>query len=502
MSARRIGILLLAWGGSAAWAGTGAAVKTAPAAPADELILTLPQAIAMALAKNYAIRADAFTPRIAKTQVTAALGAFDPVITARAQRSENNNPQLLSPAVDGADSFRSVNETMNANVRELTPLGGIISLGASTERAYGSGSDQYSSFAGLTVTQPLLQGFGTGAAFNSIRLARKDQETARWQFRQTITDIITETAQAYDDAYFARENLGVTKRSRDLAARLLADNTQRVKLGVLTPLDISVARSQLAAREEAIINASQSLREMENALKLRVTDALERFLNVRLRIAAPVDHDPGLVDLHVDLPHAFAHRPDYRQRVLDLERRQITLVYDRNQALARLDLSASLGSNGLARAVGDSLGQAFRGENLSGAVGLDLTIPLPNRVGRSRVEASRLEVAQALVGMKQLEQQIIVLLDNAAGAVRSGQARIVAANEALRLARESLDAENRKLIEGTSTSFVVLQLQNDLATAESGALRAQTDYQKAIVAYEREAGRTLDVHRVKVAVEQ
>lgn len=495
MLIRRVCLLILCTVASAAAADPP---EVAPAVPAEELTLTLPRAIAMALAKNYAIRIDSFGPKIAQARVRAALGAFDPVVTARAQRSDNNNPQLLSPTLDAGSTVQTVDEALNVDVRELTPLGGIISLGASTERQSGSGDSQYNSFAGVTITQPLLRDFGPGAALNTIRLARKDRETARWTFRQTLTDIITETAQAYEDAYFARENLGVAERSRDLASRLLDDNTQRVKIGVLTPLDISVARSQLASREEAIIDARQTLREMENALKLRVTDALERFMAVHLHIAPPGDHDPGRVDFNVDLPHAFAWRPDYRERLLDLDRRQISLVFDRNQAMARLDLSASLGSNGLSRTVGDSLAAAFRGDNLAASAGLNLTIPIPNRTGRGQLEASQLSVAQALVGLKQLEQQIIVLLDNAAGAVRSGRARIAASAEALRLARESLDAENRKLSEGTSTSFVVLQLQNDLATAESTALRAQTDYHKAVVAYEREAGRTLDVHRVKV----
>lgn len=495
MWGRRVCLLALC---GVAVAAEAASPEVAPAVPAEELTLTLPRAIAMALARNYTIRIDSFGPKIAQARVREALGAFDPIVTVRAQRSDNNNPQLLSPTLEAGGTVQTVNEALNADVRELTPLGGIISLGASTERQSGAGDAQYNSFAGVTITQPLLRDFGLGAALNPLRLARKDRETARWTFRQTLTDIITETAQAYEDAYFARENLGVAQRSRELAARLLEDNTQRVKIGVLTPLDISVARSQLAAREEAIINARQTLRELENALKLRVTDAVERFMAVRLHIAQPVDHDPGPVDFNVDLPHAFAWRPDYRERLLDLDRRQIALVFDRNQAMARLDLSASLGSNGLSRTVGDSLAAAFRGDNLAASAGLNLTIPIPNRSGRARVEESQLAIAQALVGLKRLEQQIIVLLDNAAGAVRSGRARIAASAEALRLARESLDAENRKLTEGTSTSFVVLQLQNDLATAESNALRARTDYHKAVVAYEREAGRTLDVHRVKV----
>jgi outer membrane protein len=495
-------VVALAVGGLPTVARAGevsAQIKTAAAVPAEELALTPRLAIEMALSKNYAIRIGAYNPAIAKARVTGAIGsAFDPVLTARAQRSENNNPVLVGSGSGGADSTRSVNETLNVNVRELTPFGGIISVGTSAERLSGAGPGQYSSFTGVTATQPLLQSFGVDATLTPIRLARKDQQTSQWVFRQTITDIITETVQAYNDLYFARENLRVAERSRDLAARLQEDNTRRVQLGVLTPLDISVARSQLAAREETIITARQSVREMENALKLRVTDNIERFLSIRLRIAPPEERAPGKLNFNEDLPHAFSWRPDYQQAVLDLQRRQISLVFDRNQARPRLDLSASFGSNGLSRSLGESLSQSYAGSNLAASAALDLTLPIPNRAGRSRVDASQLDVARALLGLKQLEQQVIVRLDNAVGNVRSNAARITASAEALRLGRETLEAEEKKLSGGTSTTYVVLQLQNDLATAESNALRAKTDYQKSLVEYEREAGRTLEINRVEV----
>jgi outer membrane protein len=470
--------------------------KIATAVPAEELVLTMHRAVELALAKNYSIRVEAFQPAIAQARITGALGAFDPVLTARAQHSENNNPRLVESVGDSVTSLRTVNEELEVNVRALTPLGAILSVGTSVERLDASGPNQYSAFTGLTATQPLLRDFGPNAALHPIRLARNDEQASRWEFRQTITDIITETAQAYNDLYFARENLRVAERSRDLAARLLQDNTQRVKLGVLTPLDISVARSQLAAREETIILARQSVREFENALKLRVTDDVERFLAIRVTIAPPIPREPGKLDYNADLPHAFAHRPDYQQALLDLQRRQITLVFDRNQSQPRLDLSASFGSNGLARSLSNSLSQSYRGENTGGSVGVNLTLPFPNRAGRGRTEASRLDVARALLALKQTEQQIIVRLDNAAGEVRSNRARITAADEALRLSRESLEAEEKKLAGGTSTTFVVLQLQNELSAAESNALRAMTDYQKSLVEYEREAGRTLEVNRV------
>ena len=483
------------------------AVKTAPAVPAQVLALNLHSAVRLALEKNYAVRVEKYAPAVAQARVTQALGTFDPVVTARGQRSQNNNPQLIQSTTGGDFGLgitRTVSELLDVDIEELTPIGTIISLGTSVENddnAANNPRKTYSTFAGLTVTQPLLQGFGTEATLSPIRLARKDLQTSQWDFQQTVIDTITETAQAYDDLYFTRQNLGVAERSRDLAQQLLNDNERRVKIGVLTPLDVSVARSQLAQREETILTARQTMHMAENELKLRVSDDVESFLAVKLQIAPPATIDPGVADFNADLPHALERRPDYQQATIELARRRITLVYDRTQSRPRLDLSASLGSNGLDRQLGNSLAQAYRGENLGVSVGLNATIPISNRAGRGQTLAAKLGVAQELVALKQLEQQIIVRLDNAGMQVRTQRASIAAATEALRLAHESLDAEQTKLAEGTSTTYVVLQLQSELANAESNLLRAQTDYLKAVAAYEREAGRTLERNGVELALQ-
>ena len=74
----------------------------------------------------------------------------------------------------------------------------------------------------------------------------------------------------------------------------------------------------------------------------------------------------------------------------------------------------------------------------------------------------------------------------------------VANREARRLARESLSAGEARLVAGTGTTFEVLQLQKQLADAETAELRAIADYNKAVAQYRLQTGTTLQVHGVKV----
>ena len=469
-----------------------------------ELDLTLHRAIELALAKNFVLRAAALGPALAGAGLRAAEGrALDPTAFARGQRSRNNNPVLADPATGLAGTAtQATTDAFSAGVNFPTGLGSTVTVNTNVQNSRGdfnNNRDEWSSFAGLSVTQPLRRGFGPAAALAPIRVAWLDRTVSGFVYRQSVMDVVTEVVQAYADVLFARGAEAVARRSRDLAARLLSDNERRVTLGVLVPLDVSTARAQLAARDEAAIASRQAVREAENALKLRVTDDVARLLDVRLRVA-PLNEDPPEADLRLvaDLRAAFDRRPDYQQALLDLQRRQVNLRFLDNAAGPQLDLLASLGAAGLSRDLAESLAQAGRARNVGYSFGLNFSVPLPNRAARGDLNAGRLGIAQALLNLKGLEQAIVVRLDNAAGAVRDGRARVRAATEALGLARESLAAEEAKFNVGTSTTYTLLLLQNDLTAAENTRLRALTDYRKAVAEYDRQSGRTLERHAVEV----
>ena len=109
-----------------------------------------------------------------------------------------------------------------------------------------------------------------------------------------------------------------------------------------------------------------------------------------------------------------------------------------------------------------------------------------------------MEVAKSLVSLKQLEQQVVVEVDNASGQIVTSRQRIVSTVEARRLARESLSAGEERLKAGTGTTFEVLELQEELATAEYAELLARSDYNKAVAEYHRVTGTTLRVHQVEM----
>jgi outer membrane protein TolC len=130
------------------------------------------------------------------------------------------------------------------------------------------------------------------------------------------------------------------------------------------------------------------------------------------------------------------------------------------------------------------------------AIGVLLTVPLGNRQARANYHIARLDADQALLSLKSLEQDIVVGVDDAVGHVQTGLKNVEAARAATRLSQESLDAEKKKLLAGTSTTFLVLQAQSQLATSRSLEIRAEADYNEAIVALDLAEGTILDKNNI------
>lgn len=472
------------------------------------LDLGLGEAIQRALALNFQIRVEEFTPQIAEARELRESGRFDPSLLLSYTYDERRQELQtltddLTLAEDSAqpDLFAINSGTeIDSSIAGLLPWGMNYDLGASitanddTRQSF----TRYTSFTGLNIVQPLLRNFGTDVNLAPIRIARTNVAISAWQLRQRVIDVVTETVLAYNDLYFANLNLDVELRSRALAAQLLRDNQKRAEIGVMAPLDIVQAQADLASREERVLVAQRLVKDTENLLKGLITDEVREVLSIRLRIAPPPSALGFQPDLEKDFAAAFDLRPDYRQALLELQRRNISLVFNRNQILPRLDVVASLGVNGIDRnwqGAVENIGS--RGQNnLAWQAGAVFSVPIPNRTARGELEVNELEIAQAIVNLKRLEQSILLEADTAAGRIATTRQRIEASAMARKFAALTLEAGQTRLASGTATTFEVLQFQRDLAQAEISEILAVTDHNKAIAEYARRTGTTLLFNRI------
>ena len=464
------------------------------------LHLSLDDAIRMALAKNFSIEVTRYEPLIARERVTSALGTFDPNFTAKWTAGEDTRRDLFVGPRHTSDTLISQSSDVSAGLDGRTPWGLRYDAGVSTQLRSGSknGFDEnFTSEISVGLTQPLLRGAGTTANLAGVRIARNNVLVSEWQLRQRAIDVLTQTVFIYNELHLAHENLEVAERSRSLAQQTLDDNIKRADIGVMSPLNITTARAEVASRQEAVILAQRQVKDNENFLKQLVTADLEPMLAVQVEIEPPPS--PAFrADVAAGIGDALEVRPDYRQAILELEQRHITLALRKNQTLPQLDLTGSLKLLGFDNDVGTSFDRVSRRDQTAWTAGAIFSVPIPNRDARGAENAARLSAAQKLVDLQRLEQQIVVDVDNASGQIVTARQRIASTAEASKLAKESLDAGEERLRAGTGTTFEVLELQKRLVEAEFAQLRARADYNEAVNTYHSKTGVTLRLYRVTV----
>src|SRR5207249_2568859 len=161
----------------------------------------LPKAIQLALDKNFQIQVELFTPIIAHEQLRFQSGKFDPAFSLGYTRSEDTIRKLSS--ADPLLPHSLVTQTDNASVglTGLTPWGLSYTVGGVTrnERATPRGFDSdFTTQAAVSITQPLLRGFGPSANLAQIRIARENVRISDWVLRQRVIDVVTQIYAIYN----------------------------------------------------------------------------------------------------------------------------------------------------------------------------------------------------------------------------------------------------------------------------------------------------------------
>ncbi len=460
-------------------------------------VLTLDAAVTAALQKNQALKVSAFSPEIARANVLAEFGRFDPALTFRRTYRETETPVSRSPLVN------SLVQTDDAALAlgGLTPWGLSYSLAATAENQRGTFnrfSDRYVTFGGLTVTQPLLRGFGFGANLAALRIAKADRSLADWQHRQTVIDTVTGVVLAYNSALQARENVRIARLSRDLTAQLVAQNETRNRVGQISDADVLQARARLAGREEAVLLAERNAADLDHRLRQLIGETSFPLDGAALELETLPPAVPLTVDAAADLKRAYALRPDFHAARLGIVRRQAAQAFAQNQLLPRVDFVGSYGYGGEDPDFGSARRQVRDRDARAYSAGLVVSVPLTFTEGRGRSRAAKLAVRQAEADLVRTEQDIAIDVAAAAGQIETTRLRVAATRRALDLAQQSLEAEQKKFTAGTSSTFLVLQAQEILAGAQSSLARALADERRARATYERELGTTLEARGLKV----
>lgn len=485
-----------------------------PVASTGSQPLSLRECIHHALEHNFDIQIDRYNPRIAGYALSATYADYDPSLTLSGQHQFTSDVGGLDSQNRPYNGSESDIDTLSASLGGVLPTGlsytlsgnvsdttgtrpGINPLdpgGALIPLPFGNSRAQWTV---ANLRQPLLRNAWIDSTRLNIRTRRNDLASSRHALEQTLQNTVAQVEQAYFDLVATLENLRNQQKALELAQRLYSENRRRVELGKMAPLDEKEAESQMASSKASLIGAQAAVALAQNALKRLISERLETENAPDIAPTDILDVSPIPLDLQASRERGLRQRPDLRQLDLALDSRRLSTRYQRNQLLPQLDVTGNLGYTGNGPEISDSLGLVQDGAAPFHAIGAVLTIPLSNRRARENYRTVLAQREQAELQVRRLRQEIVVQIQDATQSAQSAFERVGATLEARQFAEAALSAEERKLANGKSTSFIVLQLQQRLNIARFDELRARADYNKALSALRLREGETLRHHHIE-----
>jgi outer membrane protein len=431
----------------------------------------------------------------------------DPVIGGALQFDHQESPQTnsFSPR-----AFTNTN-TYNFTYAQGFSPGTALSLTWNNSRTtttnfFSSYSPQILSSFNAKVTQHLLQGAGFWVNNRFIYEAILDRRITDSTFRQQILTTVNQVENIYWVVVSAYEDVQAKQRSLEQSTKLGNDTRKQLDIGTMAPLDVVQADSTVATDKQALISSQSNLNYQQLVLK----QAIARNLNDPALVAAPIiptdrvnlDPLPEEKQTPDELAQvAFKNRPELEQAVLSIKKDEITLRGARQNLLPTLDVFGYYGAQGIGGAFNpascqiaiafgeqctpfassgysDALGNLVNSSSPDKGIGFNFQIPIRNRTAQADQARSLIEYRQAEMHLEQLYTQIRMQVVAQQYALANDRAQVQASLAAEDYARQSLDAEQKKLRLGASITANVLLQQRNLANAENSRITANLTYAK------------------------
>jgi outer membrane protein len=492
-------------------------VTKAQAAPLEERRLSLEECVRIALEHNLDIKIDRYEPDIAQYNVGISYSDYDPFLDLRGARNFNQSPGGLDQQSRPFPGTKTSSDNFDAGLSGLLPTGLTYALTANAGNRRGESFSIFddpilgpesvarpfensSASVGITMRQPLLKNFWIDGTRLNIAVSKNRFKYSELTLRLTVMTTVRNVELAYYNLIQARENVKNQEKALELAERSLAENKKRVEVGAMAQLDEKQAASEVAGRRADLLTAQSALATQEHILKALLTDNYPEWNLVDLQPSEELTAVPQAFDLQLSWQRGLSQRPEILQSRLDVERQGIVLRYQYNQLFPQLDVFGSYGFAGSKREYSGAFNDVTDGNSPFYSVGGELRFPLGNRAARNNYKVGKANQQQILLRLKQLEKNTMVLIDDAVKRAQTALESVAATKQAREFAEAALDAEQKKLENGKSTSFVVLRLQRDLTFARGSEISALADYNKSLSELAFAEGSTLDRRGLKVEV--
>ena len=442
----------------------------APQAAPETVVLTLDDAIVIALSENISVK-------VADKEIT------------RTQYALKGSYASLFPQVDGSGSYQRTikKQVMYMDFDMGSMMGGGSSEGggeeAPSQRPSGGGIEvgRWNTFStGVQASMPLVN----AQLWKSIKISGEDVELAVEKARASRLDMITQVKQAFYAVQLAKEAYKVYEEVYDNALESFRQTEMRYNAQKASELEYTRAKASVA-------NAIPNLYDAENNIDMtlwQLKAVMGIDLDMDIDVAGELQDNAALMfrDIHENDDFSLENNSTMKQ--LEIQAGQLADAIKMQQfaSLPTLSLAFAYSVNAMTN---DFNFREYRWSPYS-YVGLSLSIPIfaggrrLNSVRQSKVQYEQLQL-QALNTERQLKIAIRQYLNQMETSMKSYDA----AKEAEQTARKAYGIATQSYNLGRSTLTDLNDAQLALTQAQLGVSQAVYSFVLAKAALEQTLGK-------------
>ena len=479
--------------------------------PAQETeLLSLYSAVHQALKKNPEFRGELESIKISQAQLRRELAEFGWGLEALARYEDREKPQNIREFIavggvqlPGNDSriFIDENFTARVGVKKRFTTGTQVEFGSRFSRlsntlnrtsANALFTPEYETFTGITVTQPLLRGFGKDANLAAVKIARQRGAAQEVLTRVKAMNMLAEVASRYTDIVTADRVLAIHQENIALAEQMLKRNKELLasKEGLVT--DVTTAELALYQRQDQFITSTADKIERVNTLFALIDREPDLDGDTRFKPISNYFSAASVNDKRELIEYGRTRRLDlvYYQHVV--ETAKLNVVKAKDAGKAQLNVTGSAGLYGLDESADGAFGEAGGAQGTEWSLGLSLKMPLGRDGADAAVDAAEAQVRQARLELAKAQRTISLEVDTACTRVEAARQRIATAKKAVELAQQRLQQEQELFEAGNGDFYRVVEQQQILGDARVNLVATEAALSKSVVAVWLAAGQIFD----------
>ena len=399
---------------------------------------------------------DAYLTRESLPQVES---IFDTVINMGAGTSDDKRKPSSSSA-----ATRARKDYYSLGLTKKLPSGTVLSVEAKDTRNHSDSSaslinPHHEAEAEISLTQSLGKNFFGIADRSDIKITMLDIENCRYTSLNDIETALYDAMVAYWDYVFKKENVKVQSDILKEARKLYGIYKDNYSMGLVETVDLIRVESQVKQRQNDLLAANLDAERAKNNLLFLLN---QDDLSIGLEPKDYLSVTPERIDLYLCLIEAIKRRRDYKRIKNNLKSADIDIKTRKNSLWPEIDLKATFSKNGLDSNYKKSWEDIGGEDNSKVFFGIEVQVPLENRMAKSKLKQARMHKQQLILKFKRIERLILKEVYNQVKTLNSLKIQVEFHINIAKLQEEKLKAEMKLLKQGRSGSDIIIRYENDL----------------------------------------